>query len=111
VTVRLIVAGGSTDTTQTTALNDVKTAGGAVYVSDVSSGEGSATDPYIHAKTILVDCATGTCVSGFVGSENMTTGSLEDNRELGVIITDATQLGIVYTAVTTDFANPKDTKL
>jgi cardiolipin synthase A/B len=111
VTVRLIVAGGSTDTTQTTALNDVKAAGGTVYTSDVSSGGGSATDPYIHAKTILVDCATGTCTSGFVGSENMTTGSLLYNRELGLIITDPTQLGLIYTAVNTDFSNPKDTKL
>lgn len=111
VTVRVIVAGGNTDATQTTALGDVKSAGGTVFVSDVVSGGGSASDPYIHAKTILVDCATGTCTSGFVGSENMTTGSLEYNRELGVIITDATQLGLVYAAVTTDFNNPKDTKM
>jgi phosphatidylserine/phosphatidylglycerophosphate/cardiolipin synthase-like enzyme len=111
VTVRLIVAGGSTDATQTTALDDVKAAGGTVYVSDVSTGGGSASDPYIHAKTILIDCATGTCVRGFVGSENMTTGSLEYNRELGILFQDATQLGVVYSAVQTDFANPKNTKL
>jgi len=111
VTVRLIVAGGSTDSTQTTALNDVKSAGGTVYVSDVSSGGGSATDPYIHAKTILVDCATGTCASGFVGSENMTTGSLLYNRELGIVLTDPTQLGTIYSALQTDYSNPKNTKL
>jgi phosphatidylserine/phosphatidylglycerophosphate/cardiolipin synthase-like enzyme len=111
VAVRLIVAGGDTDATQTTALGDVKSAGGTVYVSDVTSGNGSASDPYIHAKTILVDCSTGTCARGFVGSENMTTGSLEYNRELGVILTDATQLGTVYKAVSTDYANPRNTKL
>jgi phosphatidylserine/phosphatidylglycerophosphate/cardiolipin synthase-like enzyme len=111
VAVRLIVAGGSTDSTQTTALGDVKAAGGTVYVSDVSSGNGSASDPYIHAKAILVDCALGTCTSGFVGSENMTTGSLEYNRELGLILTDGTQLGLVYKAMTTDFSNPKNTKM
>jgi phosphatidylserine/phosphatidylglycerophosphate/cardiolipin synthase-like enzyme len=111
VTVRLIVAGGSTDATQTTALNDVKTAGATVYVSDVSSGNGSPTDPYIHAKSILVDCATGTCVSGFLGSENMTTGSLLYNRELGLYLTDATNLGAIYTAMTSDFNNPKNTKM
>ena len=44
VTVRIIVAGGNTDATQTTALNDVTTAGTTVYVSDVSSGGGSASD-------------------------------------------------------------------
>ena len=64
-----------------------------------------------RAPRFLVDCSTGTCARGFVGSENMTTGSLEYNRELGVIITDATQLGLVYTAMTSDFNNPKDTKL
>jgi phosphatidylserine/phosphatidylglycerophosphate/cardiolipin synthase-like enzyme len=110
VTVRLIVAGGSTNANQTTAMNDVKTAGGAVFVGDTASGAGTATDPYIHAKAILVDCATGTCTSGYVGSENMTTGSLLYNREVGVIITDKTQLGVVYTAMTTDFQNPKATK-
>ena len=111
VTVRIIVAGGSTSATQTTALNNVKSAGATVYVSDAASGGGTPTDPYIHAKAILVDCATGTCASGFVGSENMTTGSLLYNREVGVILTDKTQLGVVYTAMSTDFANPKNTKL
>jgi cardiolipin synthase len=111
VTVRLIVAGGSSSATQTTALNEVKSAGGTVFVSDASSGGGTATDPYIHAKAILVDCATGACTSGFVGSENMTTGSLLYNREVGVIITDKTQLGLIYTAMSSDFSNPKDTKL
>jgi phosphatidylserine/phosphatidylglycerophosphate/cardiolipin synthase-like enzyme len=111
VTVRLIVAGGSTDTTQTTALNDVKAAGGRSTYRTYRAATGRRPDPYIHAKAILVDCATGTCTSGFVGSENMTTGSLEYNRELGVIITDPTQLGLVYTAMTTDFNNPKNTKL
>jgi phosphatidylserine/phosphatidylglycerophosphate/cardiolipin synthase-like enzyme len=111
VAVRVIVAGGSASSTQTTALNSVKSAGGTVYVSDVSSGQGSPTDPYIHAKAILVDCASGTCAAGFVGSENMTTGSLLYNREVGVKLTDATQLGVVYTAISTDFKNPKNTKL
>jgi phosphatidylserine/phosphatidylglycerophosphate/cardiolipin synthase-like enzyme len=106
VAVRLVVAGGSTDSTQTTALADVKAAPGAsVYVSSVTSGSGSPSNPYIHAKAILVDCATGSCKAGFVGSENLTTGSLEYNREVGVIIEDATQLGTVLKAMNSDFAN------
>ncbi|MGH7295367.1 MAG: phospholipase D-like domain-containing protein, partial [Polyangiaceae bacterium] len=106
VAVRLVVAGGSTSSTQTTALSDVKNAPGAtVFVSSVSSGNGSPSNPYIHAKAILVDCATGTCKSGFVGSENMTTGSLLYNRELGIIINDPTQLAKVQSAMNTDFAN------
>jgi cardiolipin synthase len=106
VTVRLVVAGGTPTSTQTTALNDVKGAPNAsVYVSSVASGSGSASNPYLHAKAILVDCATGSCKSGFVGSENMTTGSLLYNRELGVILTDPTQLAKVLSAMNTDFGN------
>lgn len=39
--------------------------------------------PYVHAKDIIVDRQTG-----FVGSENISTASLDDNREVGVIIGD-----------------------
>jgi phosphatidylserine/phosphatidylglycerophosphate/cardiolipin synthase-like enzyme len=106
VVVRLVVAGGSTDSTQTTALADVKAAPGAsVYVSSVTDGNGSPTNPYIHAKTILVDCATGTCTNGFIGSENMTTGSLLYNRELGLLLNNGTMLGQVLAAMNKDFAN------
>jgi phosphatidylserine/phosphatidylglycerophosphate/cardiolipin synthase-like enzyme len=106
VTVRLVVAGGDTSSTQTTALNMVKgVANASVYVSSVSSGNGSPSNPYIHAKAILVDCATGTCKSGYVGSANMTTGSLLYNRELGVILNDATELAKVQSAMNTDFSH------
>ena len=106
VVVRLVVAGGSTDSTQTTALGDVKAAPGAsVYVSSVTSGRRHPTNPYIHAKAILVDCATGPCTNGFIGSENMTTGSLLYNRELGLTLNDATMLGQVLGAMNNDFAN------
>ena len=40
-------------------------------------------DPFVHAKTFLVDG-----VRGFVGSENVSTNSLDNNRELGVIFED-----------------------
>jgi phosphatidylserine/phosphatidylglycerophosphate/cardiolipin synthase-like enzyme len=43
----------------------------------------SPTALYIHAKVIVVDGATA-----FVGSQNFSTSSLDDNRELGVITTD-----------------------
>jgi phosphatidylserine/phosphatidylglycerophosphate/cardiolipin synthase-like enzyme len=38
---------------------------------------------YIHAKMILVDDK-----EAFVGSENFSTGSMDDNRELGIIINE-----------------------
>jgi phosphatidylserine/phosphatidylglycerophosphate/cardiolipin synthase-like enzyme len=106
VAVRVVVAGGSTSSTQTTALNAVKGASGAsVYVSSVTSGAGTPSNPYLHAKAILVDCAAGTCKSGYVGSENMTTGSLSYNRELGVIVNDPAELAKVESAVNVDIGN------
>ena len=50
---------------------------------------------YIHAKVIVVDGATA-----FVGSQNFSTSSLDDNRELGVITTDP----VVVTSVSTTLA-------
>jgi phosphatidylserine/phosphatidylglycerophosphate/cardiolipin synthase-like enzyme len=106
VAVRVVVAGGSTSSTQTTALSAVKGATGAsVYVSSVTSGAGTPSNPYLHAKAILVDCAGGTCKSGYVGSENMTTGSLSYNRELGVIVNDPAELAKVESAVNVDIGN------
>lgn len=40
-------------------------------------------DPFVHAKVFLVDD-----VRGFVGSENVSTNSLDNNRELGIIFED-----------------------
>lgn len=42
---------------------------------------------YIHAKMIVADGGT-TDVRAFVGSENFSAGSLDDNRELGIIMGD-----------------------
>jgi phosphatidylserine/phosphatidylglycerophosphate/cardiolipin synthase-like enzyme len=39
---------------------------------------------YMHAKIIVVDGKTA-----FVGSENISTQSLDRNRELGIIVSDA----------------------
>lgn len=38
-------------------------------------------DPYVHAKAIVVDGATL-----FLGSENVSTSSLDDNREAGIVL-------------------------
>jgi len=40
-------------------------------------------DPYIHAKVFVIDGRLG-----FVGSQNFTTNSLDNNRELGIVFTD-----------------------
>ena len=45
---------------------------------------------YMHAKIIVVDGQVA-----FVGSENISTASLENNRELGIIISDSDVLSIL----------------
>jgi cardiolipin synthase A/B len=101
VTVHVVIANDSPDAT---SVQRVKMAGAKVVVTGPTSGNGTMTNPYIHAKAVLVDCSGTTCARGFVGSENFSTGSLSFNRELGVIIDNATELAKVKTAIDKDFA-------
>ncbi len=55
---------------------------------------------YIHAKVIDVDST-----KAFVGSENFSTASLDDNRELGLITSSAGVLRPLNSALSTDVAN------
>jgi cardiolipin synthase A/B len=76
VRVRLISNAGDTSNTRGIA---VLTAGGvAVHL---------IAKPYIHAKLVLVDHEWA-----FVGSENISTASLDRNRELGILIRDPAAL-------------------
>jgi phosphatidylserine/phosphatidylglycerophosphate/cardiolipin synthase-like enzyme len=54
---------------------------------------------YIHAKVIDVDGARA-----FVGSENFSTASLDDNRELGLITSSASVLGPLNSALSSDLS-------
>ncbi len=54
---------------------------------------------YIHAKVVVAD---GT--SMFLGSQNFSASSLDDNRELGIITTNPALLGNVSQTVGADFA-------
>ena len=101
VLVHVIIAKSTLDAQ---AVATVKTAGAHVVMTGPASGRGTPSNPYIHAKAILVDCAGGTCASGFVGSENFTAGSLGHNRELGVIFSAASELAKIKSAIDTDFA-------
>ncbi|HEX3865867.1 MAG TPA: phospholipase D-like domain-containing protein [Gemmatimonadaceae bacterium] len=101
VTVHVVVGNAGPDATSD---NDIATAGGKVVMTGPTSDDGTPTNPYIHAKAILIDCSATTCKKGFVGSENFSAGSLGYNRELGLIFTDATQLAKVKTAIDTDYA-------
>jgi cardiolipin synthase len=59
--------------------------------------------PYIHAKMMLAD-AGGTGEEAFVGSENISTASLDQNRELGVLVNDAAHLKRLHDVFEHDWA-------
>ncbi len=63
----------------------------------------TATALYIHAKVVVVD-AGGASGRVFVGSENFTAASLDDNRELGLILSDPTAVAAVGDIISHDFA-------
>jgi phosphatidylserine/phosphatidylglycerophosphate/cardiolipin synthase-like enzyme len=79
-------------------LNALKAAGAVIATYS------SRTGYYIHAKTVLADYATPQA-SLFVGSENFSTDSLNDNRELGLIFNDPGCINGVHTAITADYNN------
>jgi cardiolipin synthase len=79
-------------------LNALKAAGASIATYS------SRTGYYIHAKTVLADYGTPQA-SLFVGSENFSTDSLDDNRELGLIFNDPGCMTGVYTAITADYSN------
>jgi phosphatidylserine/phosphatidylglycerophosphate/cardiolipin synthase-like enzyme len=62
----------------------------------------SPTGYYIHAKAILADFGTAQATM-FIGSENVSTPSLNSNRELGLIFNDPASMTAVETAVTADY--------
>ncbi len=78
-------------------LTALKAAGAKIAVYTSSTGY------YIHAKIVLADYGTATARL-FVGSENFTTESLGNNRELGLIFSDAASMTGIFAAVTADFA-------
>ncbi|SRR5712692_4853016 len=53
---------------------------------------------YMHAKIIVVDG-----VKAFVGSENISTQSLDQNRELGIIVSDTNVLSKLQSTFQTDW--------
>jgi phosphatidylserine/phosphatidylglycerophosphate/cardiolipin synthase-like enzyme len=61
-------------------------------------------DLYIHAKATIADAGLGT-QRMYVGSINFSSASMDDNRELGIITTDAAIVKKVNTVVRSDFSN------
>ena len=77
-------------------LNTLKAAGARIAIFSSKTGY------YIHAKTVLADYGTAEAKL-FVGSENFSADSLSDNRELGLIFSDAACMEGVEAAITADF--------
>jgi phosphatidylserine/phosphatidylglycerophosphate/cardiolipin synthase-like enzyme len=99
-----ITSGGSSS--QISQMNTMKTAGVQI-VQYPSSGN----HLYIHAKVIIADQGTAT-EQAFLGSENISSNSLQNNRELGLIMTDSTSpqsqsiIQTLNTVLTSDFSCP-----
>lgn len=90
VSVRVVLASGSSSTTQAGAVKQLTQSGVPVV---------TVTTPYIHAKTIVVDRSIA-----YVGSENFTYNSLNNNRELGLITRAPAAVSTIASTLDQDFA-------
>jgi cardiolipin synthase len=70
---------------------------------NISTYPDTATGFYIHAKVIVADYGTSTA-KAFVGSENFSSASLTENRELGLITTTAAILTQLNATLSSDYA-------
>ncbi len=93
VAVRVVL---ETPSDYSSEVSEVESAGGQV------TGYTSTTGFYIHAKTIIADYGTSSA-KAFVGSENFSSGSLNDNRELGLITADSGVVSGLESTFTGDF--------
>jgi phosphatidylserine/phosphatidylglycerophosphate/cardiolipin synthase-like enzyme len=101
VSVRIITArlNGSTDS-NAAGRNDVIAAGGQAKAGTKGSTGKSL---YFHAKMILADYGTAQ-QQGFLGSENFSSTSLDENRELGVLMTDSSLLSRLSSTFESDWS-------
>jgi phosphatidylserine/phosphatidylglycerophosphate/cardiolipin synthase-like enzyme len=63
----------------------------------------TTTGLYIHAKAVVADYSLGT-QKVYMGSINYSSASMNNNRELGMYITDPTSVLALYTTMTSDYA-------
>src|ERR1700685_3151703 len=101
VTVRVVIEDPSEYSSE---LSKITAAGGKV------TGYSSSTGFYIHAKTVIADYGYSTA-KAFVGSENFSSGSLNDNRELGMITTDSGVVSGLETTFDGDFTGSSADKV
>ncbi|HUB91247.1 MAG TPA: phospholipase D-like domain-containing protein [Dyella sp.] len=70
---------------------------------NVSTYPDTSTGFYIHAKAIVADYGTAHQVA-FVGSENFSSASLTENRELGLTTTNASIISQLESTMSNDYA-------
>lgn len=58
-------------------------------------------EPYLHTKYIIVDGRLA-----YVGSHNFTAGSIDENREVGIITADSTVVDALHSVFDTDWSAP-----
>jgi hypothetical protein len=101
VTVRVVL---ETPSDYSSEVTEVENAGGKV------TGYTSSTGFYIHAKTIIADYGTASA-KAFAGSENFSSNSLNDNRELGLITTDSGVVSGLESTFSGDFSGSAANKV
>ena len=78
-------------------------AGGVDAVSKSFPAPSGTGDLYIHAKAIVADSGLPTA-QAFVGSENISCTSLDDNRECGILVTEPDLLAQIEATFASDWA-------
>src|SRR5579875_1962705 len=101
VKVRIVLESTSSYSSE---VSEVEAAGATVV------GYSSSTGYYIHAKTVIVDYGQSD-EKAFAGSENMTSNSLTENRELGLITTDSGVVSGLETAFNADYSGSAANKV
>ncbi|MEZ0110163.1 phosphatidylserine/phosphatidylglycerophosphate/cardiolipin synthase-like enzyme [Catenulispora sp. EB89] len=94
VAVRVVVEDPSS---WSSAVNKIKNAGGSVV------GYSGTTGLYIHAKAVVADYGQSDAAVE-VGSMNWTSNSLNNNRELGIILTDTGVENTIETQFSSDYS-------
>jgi len=89
VAVRLLVAAPERIAVNAVARSELEGTGVAVRYLE---------SPYLHAKYVVVDGRVA-----YVGSHNLTAGSLDENREVGVITDDSTVISTLETSFAGDW--------
>jgi cardiolipin synthase A/B len=70
---------------------------------NISTYPDNSTSLYIHAKSIVADYGTSNQVA-FVGSENFSSASLTENRELGLTTTNSSIISGLETTMSSDYS-------